>query len=358
MTGNMSRLRLYDLRLSRLPKLIGACANDLPRIADFANAVEQRLLYCKEAGDEGWYGTWAEMAFSISRTNPYLTLPRQVARMELTTVCERPVELQNQFYEYRQFGNGRLPKTWLKSCRQPLIQGYQRNPVPTKVDLPNPPQWIACYLTDIADRGMRVFVEGIDSATGEPVYSYTSQNRVGGAYVTLDAPYAWANNDSGDKIPFSSITGLQKDITEGAVQVFAIDPTTGNQTLLTTLEPSEEVASYRRYYFDQLPLSCCGNSGNATTLGITAIVKLEPIPAMIDTDYMILQCKEAFIEEGMAIRYRSADTTAAKQMGADCHQSAVRFLNGELRHYLGQDSPAVNFRPFGSADLNKRRVIA
>src|SRR3989442_316999 len=110
------RLRGYDFRLSRAPGLLGLCESDTVSVFAALNTAQRQLLLCKEAGDEGWFGTWAEMAFSISRTSPYLTTPREVARLELATVCNRPVPIQNQFYEYLDFGNGRLPKLRAKTC--------------------------------------------------------------------------------------------------------------------------------------------------------------------------------------------------------------------------------------------------
>lgn len=351
----MPRLRLYDLRYSRLPKVIGACAADLVTVAEAVNAAQQRLLYCKEAGPEGWFGTWAEMAFTINRDQPYLTCPRSVARLEQVMVCEQPVPIQNQFYEYLQFGNGRMPKTFAtRYAANCLPQVYSRNNVPTFVDLSTKPQYLAVYPTDPADAERRVFFQGTDT-TGQPVYSYAVAGRVGGVYVLCAGPFTIATAESGSAIPWTALTGVQKDITQGPVRIVQIDPDTGAQVTLLTMEAGEEVASYRRYYFNQLPASCCGGS-TSTDLTLTAIAKLELIPVAQDTDYTLLQNAEAIIEEAAAIRYRQADTTTAKSMASDAHKNAVRFLNGELAHYLGQDEPAIIFAPFGNAPLSKRRV--
>ena len=350
-----ARLRLYDLKLSRLPRLIGACAADTPTIAQYVNAAELRLLYAKEAGNEGWWGTWAEMAFTITRDQPYLTTPRRVARLEYVAACDEPVVIQNQFYEYLQFGNGRLPKQWITNSKPRLLSCYSRNMVPTFTDLSNPPQYLTAYLTDVADVGKRIFFQGTDSS-GNELYSYTDTGRAPGVYVRLESPFATAATIEGNPIGWQTITGIQKDITEGQVQVFQTDPTTGVQVLLVTLEPGEQVASYRRYYFDALPPSCCSTVGQTSTITLTAMAKLDHIPVQVDSDYTTIQCAEALIEECSAVRYRSVDTMAAKSMAAEAHANAIRMLNGELKHFMGTDRPAVIFAPFGSATPAKRRV--
>lgn len=342
-----ARLRLYDLRLSRLPSLVGKCQSDVPEIADYVNTAQRRLLYAKEAGDEGWWGTWAEIVFNVSRSKPYITLPRSVARIELAALCDRPVPVQNQFYEYLSFGNGRLPKQFI-TCENLITQGYTRNNSATFVDLSSAPQKIRVYATNAADYTRRVFIQGVDN-NGETVYSIDGLNRVQGVFVVMDSPFV-------DTVTqFNQITGIQKDATVGQVQIFQVDPSTGEEVLLLTMEPSEETAWYRRYYFDNLPNNCC-YSGSEQTLQITAIAKLELIPVICDTDYTLLQNMEAIIEECQSIRLSEVDSTVAKQQAQERHLQAIRLLNGELGHYLGIDSPAVDFRPFGSARLEHKRI--
>jgi hypothetical protein len=341
-----AKLRLYDCRLSRLPGGVGLCQADIPGIANYVNSAQRRLLMCKEAGDEGWIGCFAEVAFTVSRATPYLTLNRHIARLELANVCNNPVEVNSQFLEYLQYGNGRLPKTCARSgpC---LTAAFTRNNVPTFVDLTNPPQIIRVYLTDSADVGKRVLIQGTDN-NGKVIRSIDTYNPVQGIFVNLQDPFADLPTQ------MNSITGIQKDTTIGEVQFFQVDPTTGDQVLLLTMEPSEEVASYRRYYFHDLPRNCCqDNSSNVTATGI---VKLELVPVRVDTDYCLIQNLEAIIEECASVRYSELDSQGSKQLSRERHNAAIGFLNGELNHYLGKDKPAVSFKPFGSADLCKQAI--
>ena len=344
-----SRLRLYDCRISQLPAAIGKCQQDAHEIAQYVNAAQRRLLMCKEAGDEGWWGTWAEVAFAIDPAKPIITLPREIARIEAINVCNRPVPLHNQFYEYLQFGNGRMPKRHIQ-CPG-FINVFTRNTSVTFRDLTNAPQNIYVYLTDPADVGKRVMLSGLD-ANGRIIYTQDGVNRVTGVFVSLTSPFAVA------PMTFSSFTGIQKDVTNGQVQFFQVDPTSGEQILLLTMEPGEQTASYRRYFLNPIPRNCCGLFVNACVAPnlpqmvlVTAIAKLELIPVTVDTDYCLIQNLEAIIEECQSIRYSRVDTPAAKAMAKQHHLDAIGFLNGELAHYLGITDPAINVAPFGGARL-------
>ncbi len=143
-----------------------------------------------------------------------------------------------------------------------------------------------------------------------------------------------------------------------------VDPSTGDQTLIHIMDPSETVAGYPRYFFDRLPFDCCTgfNTGtcnsvtSAQNLQVKAIVKLDLVPALVDTDYLIIQNLEALISESQAVRYSEMDTPASKNFMAVHHRDAIRFLQGELVHFLGSHKPAINFSPFGTAKLSHQKI--
>jgi len=342
----MERLRLFDCRNSDLPTAAGVCHDDVPAVANVVNTVQRRLLNAREAGDESWMGTWAEVAFRVDRQFPYFTLGREIARLELAAACNRPVMVNNQFYEYLQFGNGRLPKMCQGFSNGCNLQISSRNNAVTFVDLSSPPQILTVYVTDPADAGKRVLIQGTDQ-NNATIYSEDNGTRVTGQFLVLSSPFATF------QFQLNSLTGIQKDLTVGPVQFFQVDPTTGAQVLLLTMEPSELTAWYRRYYFNGLPLGCCNNE---TTAQITAIAKLDLIPVRVDSDYCLIQNLEAMIEEAQSSRLSKADTVAAKQMAREKHSDAIGLLNGELNHWNGKNQVAVNFQPFGSARLERRNI--
>ena len=350
------RLRLIDCRLSRLPTLIGKCQADIADIAQYVNTAQQRLLYAKEAADESWYGTWAEVRLNVSRAAPYITLPREIARLEAITICDRPVPVFNQFYEYLQFGNGKMRQGRLNNAHK-IRAAYTRNNAVLFTDLTNGPQLISLYTSDPADvqSGKRVLVQGLDQ-NGNPVYTQDGNNQVLGEFVVLASPFATTT------FQYTRITGIQKDITLGSVQIFQMDPVSGVQLLLSTMEPGEQTTDYRRYFFDCLPCGCCPTSNipqpiqNCTPPQVTAIAKLELIPVAVDTDYLLFHNLEAVIEECMSVRFSQMDTESSQRQSALHHTNAIRLLNGELGHYLGVNDAAVRVQVFGSARLERQWI--
>lgn len=156
----------------------------------------------------------------------------------------------------------------------------------------------------------------------------------------------------------NTLTGIQKDATNGPIQYWDVDPVTAVETLILTMEAGELVAGYPRYYFNGLPLSCCPTTvvGGVPNVQVQALVKLNLIPVVYPTDYLLIQCMEALIMECQSMRYATMDLPNAKAMSASAHRDAVRLLNGELAHYYGTTSPAIEVKPFGSARLEKQGI--
>ncbi len=335
----MQRLRLGDIRASRGPRVWGLCQDNLPGIAQIVNAAQQNLLYDKAASDESWNGTWASVRFQMTRAQPFITLPREIARLEAVTVCNEVVPLQNQFYEMLEFGNGKMSTD---RCNCPdQVAVYARNNAVAFADLV-PGAMVRAYITNSQDVGKRVLVSGTDT-NDMVLYSQNGTVRAQGVFLTLDSVPVTTD------VALNTLTGLQKDACAGPVQIFQVDPTTGNESLLVTMQPSELTAWYRRYFVSNLPCSCCpGTDCTTGTVQVDAIAKLDLVPVSADSDPTLLQCSEAIIAEGQAIRLQEADTMAAQNMAMIHHQRAVRLLISELGHFQGVNVPAVGFAPFAN----------
>jgi len=356
----MQRLRLYDVMISRLPSLLGLCQDNVPQISNYVNSAQRRLLYAREAREEGWYGTWAEVAFNVSQATPYITLPREIARLEALNVCNVPVRVRNQWFEYLTFGDGRMPKdnVW-RNSNGILTGAYTRNNVVTASEMTNAPQYIVAYSTDAQDVGKRTLIQGLDSS-GNPIYSVDVTTPVTGVFLSLQSPTSVST-----AMTLSALTGIQKDVTIGEVRYYQHDPATGDETWLLTMQPGETTADYRRYYLNNLPATCCWATellqgcptGNSTTsIQVMALAKLDLIPVRVQTDWLLIQNLEAIIEECQSVRYSEMDEAMAVKISAEKHKLAIGLLNGEQAHYLGLTQPAVSFYPFGSARLRRQKI--
>src|SRR5262245_35776774 len=72
------RKTLRDVRLSRVPQSIGACAADIETLVSTVNEAQQRLITDESQPDEGWWNTWSVMVFNLTVDNPYFTTPRGI----------------------------------------------------------------------------------------------------------------------------------------------------------------------------------------------------------------------------------------------------------------------------------------
>lgn len=348
----MTRTTFYQVRQSRIPQSVGLCAADLPNLLQIVNEAQQRLVLA--GGNEGWWGGWAKMIFNvISCTSPYITTPSDIARIINIDICRKPFRIQNEFYEFLEFGNGLMQQGCAANCAninacRKITQGYDRGQYPTAVDL-TAGRKVRAYFSNAADRGKRVFIGGTDQ-NDNPIYTLDNSVQVNGFFMTMISPYVEST------YTLNTLTHLHKEVTYGPVSIYDVDLTTFDETLLTTLAPQETYPAYRRYFLDGLPYQCMDCNSPRGMVQVTAMVKLDYVPATCDSDNLIIGNIPALKEECMAIRFSEMDTPNAKKMEEIHHRNAIRLLNKELIHYLGKEMPAIQFRPFGDQRLENNLV--
>jgi hypothetical protein len=369
-----ARLRLFDLVNSRLPQIIGRCPDDVPAIAEYANSAQERLIFCEEANEQGWTGSFAEMIFSVSKKHPTITTPRGVGRLIAMDACNRPIPLNNQFYEYLEFGDGRMPRH--ERWQRPVewwrrTMAYTRNNTALMEEISQPPQQVQifwspqdCVPNPQTGAIPRAFIGGLSG--GRIVTSQDNNQTVQGEFITAAQPYSMSVN------AFDFITGVQKDATQNQVQFFQSDPTWGMSDPILTMEPLELVSGYRRYYLNDLPNGCCPvvrpiyvDPPPATCgcpwqrdehVQVSALAKLDFIPVVALTDYLLIQSKEAIIAECQSIRMGKMDDDASLQMAAQYHAEAIRILRGQSVSDDGKNNVAVNYAPFGRGNWRRTNL--
>lgn len=339
------RATLRDVRLSRIPEAIGSCAGGNALLVSTVNEAQQRLIADESQPDEGWWNTWAVMAFEVTRDVPYFVTPRGVARVTALDICKNPVILRNQFYEYMDFGNGLRPGGCCTANPCGTLTAFDRGQAVTFSELVPPNKKIRAYTTDTTDLGKRVLLSGKD-AFENIIYSQDGFSRAAGEFMEFASPFVDSVNE------FTELSGIQKDITNGQVQFYEVDTVTTDERLILTMEPGETVSSYRRYYANGLPTKCCGSD----TVQISAIVKLDFVPVVADTDYLIIGNMPALKEECMAVSYGEVDNPNAKRMAQMHHANALRLLFGELDLYVGKNNVSISVPLFGS-DRLRRQVV-
>lgn len=302
----------------------------------------ERLV--KAGGETGWWGTWVKMAFNVDPEFPYITVPRHVARLINISICKNPVRVQNQFYEYLEYGIGPQPS----SCGCLLQEAFDRGTFPTMKDLDNTTnkKCLRFFLTDQRDTDKRILIQGIDT-NGTVLRSLDNGIDLDGVYVRLNPPFVDTEFLFGAN-SLSKITGIQKAITVGDVRLYEVDTVTGASVALSIFEPSEETTAYRRYYLNGLPAYCCAGQ---TTVQVTAMAKLEFVPVTVDQDWLVISNIPALKLACEAVRYSEMDNPQAFQMSDRKWKEAVKVLRQEQDHYLGKERPAIRFSPFGHDTL-------
>lgn len=342
------RITLASVLQSRIPQAIGLCQDDVPGVASYTNEAQQRLI--NAAGETGFWGGWYETAFNVTRTDPYITCPPEIARLGGMAVCNFPIRIQNQWYEFLEAGIGPVPKPCGRGFQDPL-EAYERGVFPTAYNLVGTNSLLRVYISDVRDLGRRMLISGTDLA-GNVLYSTDGNAQAVGTYLTFEQPFFTT------AFVVTSISAVQKDITFGDVRLYAVDATTGVETLLSKYGPTEQNPAYRRYFINSIPpTSCLSPAFNQQTIvQVKAMAKLEFMPVKYPTDFLIIGNIPALKEECMSIRYGEMDTDTGSILAAKKHKLAIRLLNQELTHYLGKDRIAVNFAPFGTAKLEHQNI--
>lgn len=336
----MQRLRLSDFQMRGGPEAIGQCIGNVGAYLPDLNAAQERLLTDPAQPDEGWFGLNSRLVFTVDQNNPNITLPRHAARLTALDICKRPVLIRNEWYEFLDFGSGLRPGSCCESSLCENTEVFTRTPVITPVDLEPPNKKIRVYVSDSNDIGKRILIQGKDG-NGATLYTQDGLTRVDGKFLDFTSPFATTLDE------VTELTGIQKDVTSGPVQIFQVDTMTMVETLLLTMEPSEQTAYYQRYFINGLPLNCCASD----TIQVIGMVKLEYIPVRVSTDYLLIQSIPALIEEMQYGRYNRMDSPAAKQLADRHHALAIRHMFGLADHYNGKERVSINAPLWGSDTL-------
>lgn len=346
----MTRYTLANFRQRWPAEAMGICQAD-PQVANYCNRAIDRLLMDPMAPENGWYGSWMRMAFtvSVSSGSAYLTAPREVARITDIAACNQPLHIRNGFYEFLAYSEGLKPKTCSPTCTT-VFEAYERDNVSTLGTMLSTAQTIRIYPSDTRDVGLRVLIQGKDAnsqtvLTTDPGTGLSAP----GEYVVIASPFADTINT------WTEINGLQKDETYGNVSFYQVDPTTLVETYLSVMQPSEQTGWYRRYLLNSVPSTtqCCSTS---PTMQITGQVRLDFIPVENETDYLLIPNLEALYEECRSIRFDGMDSAGAASQSAICHQRALSLLNGQLDMVGGKWNAAVKIPIWGSNVLTRQPV--
>jgi hypothetical protein len=323
------RLTLAQAKASRIPQVLGYVPSD-PAFVSMLNEATQRLLSRGK-----WVGTYG--TYQIQTSSGTMTWPRQLETIESIAICNTPVTIRNQWYEFAESGPGLQGDLATDACGTCVGgQLLDRGNFCTFTDITGLVSKVRIY-TDVAEAGgAQVLLLGYDQNNN------WIRTQVGG--IWQDGEYVLLNGGAGGHVDsthlFSKLVAVQKPVTNGFIRLYAYDTVALVQTAIAVYEPTDTQCSFRRSFINDISnMNGCGcNLVNPQTnlpVQVTVIGKFAFIPVAVDTDYLIIGNIPALKEMCRAVRYGEMDTQDAAQLAQVCESKALTEVQNELNSWLG-----------------------
>lgn len=317
---------------------IAAVANVAPSDSRFAKLINQATQNLVQTG-EYFFGLHAR--YQICVTNGCLVWPREIANIETAAVCNRPIPIRNRWFEWLEAGIGL--RTDLNCVSGSNSCAANHGGDVALLDRATP---TTCSYADIigVNKKIKVYTDVTESASATILLQGYDENAQWIRTETVPGNGIWQDGEvvslSGGPHTttkfFTSLTGVQKPITNGTVRLYEYDTTFLTQRDIAIYEPDETRPSYRKQFLSSLGCGgCCGDG--TTTHQVTVMAKLEFIPVRNDADWLLIGNLIALEAEVQSILKRRNNLI---EESLAWRATAIKTLRDELRHYLG--AGAVN----------------
>jgi len=341
---------LKTIKDSGINTFLGLATCDC-RFISMVNEAQQRLLNCGR-----WWGAFKRIRICVR--GGCITWPREVAAIDAIQICRENLPIRNGWYEFQV---DVAPPT-LGDCGCDRMSLLDRDVVPSPANIATTGSYLAVYPTIASDAGKKILFQGYDK-NGVYVRTSTTGVWVNGEYLNVLSPF----NQTATQWLKDGLTGIQKDKTNGSLLVYEYNGADAPGVLLTTLYPWETAPAYRRSFVNNLPEVCCArpcspcdpaSEGCSTALPgcddgitVTAIARLEFIPASVDSDWLIIGNVAALKHELRCLYYE--DRQNQKQANVE-HALALARLREELDTRTGgRERVTANVDLWGTAKFSK-----
>lgn len=309
------------------------------RLPIYVSRAQERLLYKGK-----WVGTYGRYRVCIQ--DSCLTWPREIETIEAAAMCNIPIDIRNDWYEFLGSGPGIQTEN---SCtlggfggngwwgfgfgmRDQLID---RGDAIAFDDVRGTGKKLSLYADSASDAGEQVLVRYYDS-TGNKVYSTVSGETIEGEYLTLVAPPAFV--ESSNEVLAGGYYGVVKPLTARMVRVYEYDTVALTRRPLAYYEPDETNPMYRRSLLPGISDTCNGSSSDSCSSRTIDIVgKFRQRAVRKDSDELIIQSAEALRLMCQALRKEENNLW---DDAARYEASATRVLDEQLAHWMGDGKVA------------------
>lgn len=322
---------------SRINRVAGGC----PGSDDWLDLLNDSVRTLMNRGE--WAATVQKITACIYSN--CITWPRGVSTPLAINTCNDSIPLVNHWYSFDQPTHLDFKNCQSGCCGR--VTGIQGEPSPVFNPIScasgNTGVYLRFYPTEPTDVGKTITVFGIDSNSEELRSQYPDGTYQPGIITELTLPYATMPAADRNVNTMRHVTRILKDETDGPVYAYQYDAVNDVMLDLARYESSETNPWYQT---TKLNAGYCGASSAACPKKITALVKLEFIPAVNDNDIVGIDNLDAIAMMMQAIKLGDAYDPAQKRA---MEAEAVRELNLELRRRYPIDQIPVLLSPFGTA---------
>lgn len=288
---------------------IGVCSTDSMLLKMVNEASE--ILH----NESDYVGKYIKYRIRVSgdcNNNKSIVWPRQLETIEKLALCSQPVGIRDQWFEFEDNGTG-LAIDWhggnLLSDAGEVCTLEEISGVTSKIKI---------YADKVEAGGSRILLLGYDENFNW-IRTQVGSEWIDGEYVTItnSTPTVSINY-------FSKITGVQKDLTNGPVRMYALDTLTLVETPIGIYEYDETLPVYRR---STLTGITCSNCECVYVMGKRRFIK-----AKVDTDYVYPSYTPSLQMGLIAIHKRDQGDLA---MYGSFMVEAKRLLSKQAQGYKG-----------------------
>jgi hypothetical protein len=312
----------------------GECPSS-PAVLARINEAQQRLLP---------KGLWVNtvMRYAFCTYGNCISLPRELSTILAIGIGDKPERVNSPWYEF--LDNGPGIANGCASCASggQLPQGvFLAGSAPTFRDVCGVKK-LRVYTDLTEDTGLKLFYSGYD-ANGYKIRTLHNGSWVYGEYINLFGPMpVTATQDvvSVDRVILPS--GLK-----GYVRLYEYDQNTGTEQALAFYAPDETSPIYPRYRIPS-SASTCATCGNGKQQVVTVLAKRRYIPAVNETDDLLITNIAALKNMVMAIEKEEAGNIRDAEA---LEARALRYLQEELNEHIGGQQGAFNIQMTNWADI-------
>ena len=311
----------------KLFRYVGSTLDD-GAVTDRINSALERIYNSGK-----WKGLMASVSFNqssalanwwaspIPRT---LTLPRRFQAVLGVTFDHYPRLTYPRWQEYIAGGSGGISAGLGMQKIVDAGDGFVTWSDPTTSFFPR------FEITDLNDVGQTVHISGLDAA-GNQVFDSSGNN---GILVVLTQAGVTLSTQ------FAKVISIRKPITEGPVNLLAVNPTAAGQVnQIASYEPTETVPSYKRYKL--------ASADYTNTIDCLCKRRFVPLVNGPDDDAALIPDNEGAVKMTlMALQYEDKNDL---ERAETYFQKAIQLLNSELKEDMGAPIVTLQMNPIAAA---------